>query len=564
MTGHTAVVERDVDVVMRDGVVLRADVYRPEGPGPYPTLLQRTPYGKNHYWFTTACLIRPLEAVARGFAVVIQDCRGSSTSEGLLTPLSCEADDGYDTVEWAAQQSWSNGSIATYGSSYMGVTALQAALARPPHLTAVVGYVTGANYEDGFVRSGGAFELLFALGWVTRRGLERIRRLDPSTPQRTEALERLQWISDHMAEACATVPLEDVLGPAAQFLPHWRDWMEHDTYDEFWRAMDVTVDFADSGISLLSIGGWYDQLLKGHLDLQEVVETARAAGQEVDANLVIGPWEHNSYLSLLGSYAGDAFFGESAGSGTPGLERSVLDWLEPRLTGLPPAEQAPVRYFVMGADEWRTSPVWPPSHAALELRLGDQGALTADAPAAGTISWVHDPFDPVPTVGGRHLGTWYGRAGVLDQATVEQRDDVLVFSTEPLTEPLTVVGDVRAMLRVSSDAPSADFTAKLVDVRPDGYCANIAEAITRVRAGDTALGTAPVDVEVDLWATAHEFGVGHRVRVEIASSNYPRFDVNGGAPVRATSAPRDTWRTARQTIHVGGPDGSRIVLGLES
>jgi putative CocE/NonD family hydrolase len=522
-------------------------------------------------------MFHPFDAVERGYTVYVQDARGRFNSDGDWIPIHGERDDGYDTVEWASAQPWSNGKVGVYGSSYMGVTALQALASRPPHLAAGVVYLTGANYYDGWVYSGGVLELMFVLRWCAGQAMDTLRRSNMSDKGRSAARERLVWILDHPEQASRFRPLIDVFGPADPLVPHWRTWLEHPEYDAFWQAADPLTRVAEAGIPILSIAGWYDGFLKGHIDLHDALTKARfGRSDRPHEDLILGPWDHEAYLSLRPSTAGDASFGVRAVAGQPGLGSTILDWFDrwlgkTREDGT--LEGSISRYFVIGASEWRSSKQWPPSTKMQRLYLSGSranssagsGRLEYEAPITSSINaFVHDPGNPVPTVGGRHLGYWYGHAGIQNQAAVEQRSDVLVFTSEPLSKPLTLAGAVQAELYVQSTMQSADFALKLVDVRPDGYCANVADGIRRVNwPVGKASGNDVRKIAVDLWHSAYLFGAGHRLRLEIAGSNFPRFDVNdgigGGSSVRAkaVSAPYE------QKVLAGTQWPSSIAVQLE-
>jgi putative CocE/NonD family hydrolase len=576
---HRVVVERDVACPMRDGTILRADVYRPES-GSHPTLVTRTPYSKDNPLSVTNLMFVPLVAAERGFVVVVQDVRGRFKSDGFWEPILCEGDDGYDMVEWAAQQEWSTGDVGIFGSSYMGATALQALATAPPHLRTAVAYLTGGNYQDGWVYTGNALELLFNLRWTAGQTLAELHRFDFSGAELESARARLRWILDDPDRAMRFTPLEDIFEPLERAVPYWREWLSHPRYDEFWESVDLTKSLAGVDVPVLNIAGWYDGFLGGQLKVYDVLtgrndsDGARVAGARSAHELDIGPWDHESYQGMRPNFAGDAFFGPEAVSGAAGLSERILGWFDRWLRpDVPqPASSAPVRYFHMGPHQWREAPAWPPPGAGTSLfltsggsansRKGD-GRLHAEPGQVEIVdSYVHDPRNPVPTAGGRHLGYGYGRAGVQDQSTIELRPDVLCYTTPQLTAPLDVIGPVRLRLHVRSSAQYTDFTAKLVDVRPDGYCANVAEGILRIGAGGGDLrGEEPVAIEVDLWDTAYRFEPGHQVRLEVSSSNFPKFDRNGNVtPVPSSSAEHD-WQPAVQRIHSGPRYPSVLRLG---
>lgn len=572
------VVERDVACPMRDGTILRADVYRPES-GSHPTLVTRTPYSKDHPLSVTNLMFPPVVAAERGYAVVVQDVRGRFRSDGRWEPFRCEADDGYDTVEWAARQGWSTGEVGLYGSSYMGVTTLQAVAAAPPSLRTAIAYLTGGNYQDGWVHTGQALELLFNLRWTAGQALPELHRFGYSEDQLERAKARLRWILDEPDSAMRFTPLADIFEPLESAASYWREWLRRPTYDEYWQSVDLTRSLVDVEIPVLNIAGWYDGFLGGQLEVHDLLTRTEADGAPRSTpahELVIGPWDHESYQGMRPNAAGDAFFGPDAVSGAAGLGERILGWFDRWLGGdAPPRERrAPVQYFHMGPHKWCDADAWPPpgpgttlflaSGGSANTREGD-GRLTAAPEGVGAVdSYLYDPHDPVPTVGGRHLGYGYGRAGVQDQSAVELRPDVLCYTGPLLTSTLDVIGPVRLVLHVRSSARYTDFTAKLVDVRPDGYCANVVESILRVGpdVGDLD-GDEPVRIEIDLWDTAYRFDIGHRVRVELSSSNFPKFDRNGNVAAVPSSSSEDDWCSAVQHVHTGPRHPSALHLGLQ-
>ena len=578
----TIVVERGVLVPMRDGVRLATDVYRPAGPGRSPVLVHRTPYGKDDLWPVATLVFSPIEAAARGYAVVVQDCRGRFASEGEWIPFVVEGPDGHDTVEWAAEQPWSDGRVGIYGSSYSGVTALQAAIHAPPHLRACVAYMTGANYHEGWVYSGGAFELGFGLWYALHQAWDALGRSGLDEAGVAEAAGRLTRAALDPMTAFRELPLGEHPLFAGGIAPYWRDWTTHERYDEYWRQIDVVANAAKIRIPVLHIAAWYDGFLRGHLDLERALSAHPDARVREQHRMVVGPWEHMAYLGVRKASAGERDFGPIAVGGPTTAAPLSFEWFDRFVAEREPHTDAArrVRYFLMGANEWREADAWPPPHRALRLHLrgggransrnGD-GRLSREAPDAEPPDrFVHDPNDPVPTAGGRSMIPGVCAPGVQDRAKVEGRADVLVYTADALDAPLAIAGPVSATLFVRADAPVADFVAKLVDVEPSGYCAPIAEGILRARLPRTlaredpaALGEA-VAVEVDLLATAHVFGAGHRVRLEIAGSDFPKYDRNpgGGASSLQARAP-DLRRVVQEVLH-DAEHPSRLTLPVSS
>lgn len=561
----TVFVERDVMVEMRDGVKLATDVYRPRDAENCPTLVHRNPYHKSNASSVGGLILNPLDAAREGFAVVIQDVRGRFGSEGEWEPFVNEAADGYDTVEWAAEQPWSNGRVGVYGSSYHGVTALQAVIADPPHLDAALAYLTGANYHDGWVYSDGAFELGFALWWVLYLATDTAGRLDIPAEQREELRSELLALSGGAEVAASKRPLAEnpvFDHPAAEYV---RDWFDHPEYDDYWRAIDIVEGVRGVDTPVLHATGWYDLLLRGHLDLYDAIDETGGERARAEQRFIVGPWDHEAYATLTPDRAGDRKFGYDAAGGTALMADLSLQWFgywladEGTIDDLPP-----VRYYQMGENDWKTASNWPPEHTPTRFyfrsggdangRFGD-GRLTESKPVDEPAdSYVYDPDNPVPSVGGRTLHLNLGDPGVKDRAAVETRDDVLVFTSRKLTEPLAIVGSVSVTLYASSSAPDTDFVATLVDVEPDERCVPIAEGIIRTRYRDSPDGeqwlhpSSVYELDLDLQAVAHTFGVGHRFRIEVASSNFPRFDRHPNVAESVADVGSGDVQTATQNV----------------
>lgn len=530
----TVVVERDRSVEMADGVALATDVYRPDDDAEHPVLVHRNPYDKSNAKSVGGLVFNPLNAVEAGFVVVVQDVRGRFGSEGKWEPFEHEREDGYETVEWAARQPWSDGHVGIYGASYHGVTALQAAAADPPHLDAVFAYSTGCNYQQGFVYEGGAFELGFGLYWTL--GLTRDEQ------RGVEDLKVLETLADARANPAAYAekrPTAKTL-PTDELASYWRTWLDHPEYDEYWRDLDVGPAIAGVDTPVLHLSGWYDIFLQGHLDL---ADRLHAEGND-HHRFVVGPWNHVAYTTGTPSKVGNRLFGPDAGTGTGLMSDLALDWFGIWLVDDPDPELGPsVRYFQMGRDEWRVSDKWPPEHDPRRFYLhGADGG--ADGLLTGTLShaepgadqspdsYRYDPDDPVPSRGGRMHQPTLDRSGVRDQTPVMARDDVLAYASPRLTEPLAVAGPVECRLHVGCSQPDTDLVATLVDFEPSGYRANVADGVLRARYRNGTDEPAYLDpgttydVTVDMGAVAHTFGRGHQVGLAVTGSDFPRFDRN--------------------------------------
>lgn len=568
------VVERDVMVAMRDGVRLAADVYRPDDDAPHPVLMHRTPYGKAMPLYLHATGLDTIAAVERGYAVVSQDCRGRSASEGAWRPFRHEADDGHDTVEWLAGQPWCDGRVGAWGCSYMGLTALLAAVAAPPHLRAVMSYMAGPSAYRGWAYTGGAFELGFATFWSTRGAWETLRRLDAADERRAALTAALHALTARPSQIVARLPVAELAGEAAELIPFWEDWLAHPTLDDFWRAVDVPARAREIRVPVLHISGVGDNLLAGHLALNDALAEHPDEAVRETHRFVLGPWDHESYQTSRPSASGQQDFGPQARNGAAQFDPLAREWFDHWLRDAetPLLARPRASYFLTGADEWREAASWPPPHRPLALHLAAGGRLLAEPPAGEEPpdGYEHDPLDPVPNVGGRTLAPVFGPPGVQDQRGVEAREDVLVYTQEPLTAPLTVAGPVTLTLFVSSSAEDTDFTGKLVDVEPGGYCRNLAEGIVRMRhrhggADEALLRPGEVaEVEIDLQAVAHVFAPGHAVRVEVASAAFPHFSRNLNARVRPELGTEADARVARQSVFHDAGRPSRLVLPVVS
>lgn len=544
-----AQIEFDVPATMRDGTVLLADVFRPDGDGPWPVALVRTPYGKQ-FLGTLA-----YTAVRRGFLTVTQDVRGRFASDGEWQPLTYEERDGYDTVRWAAALPGSSGVVGMLGPSYLGNTQWMAAVARPPELEAIVPSITWAEPLDGTFMRGGALELGVLANWSLLQDIDTVaRRWRHDLPELGRRLHAL--VADIDALASSTyweLPAGDPPSFSRHDVPRGGFASIEDP-----AAADtcrVAGRQAETDVAAFHIGGWYDIFCQGTLDNHMAMV---AAGKP--SKLLVGPWSHGATLP---HQVGEVNFGFAASDALIDLRRPLidleLDWLDRWLTDrTPPAvDEAPVRLFVMGANRWRDEDAWPLARAVdTDFHLRAHGGLTREAPAPDEAAdgYVYDPADPVPTHGGALLMASDFRQGPLDQARVERRPDVLVYTTGPLADDLEVTGRVSVRLFASSDAPSTDWVARLCDVDADGISRNVTDGVVRVSAtpGEVA------EHVVDLWSTSIVFRAGHRIRVQVTSSNFPRWDRNPNTGESSRTA--TTFRPARQSVHHDAARPSRIVL----
>lgn len=540
----SAVFESDVKVPMRDGVQLAANIWRPKAEGRYPVILMRSPYGKmDEKWdeakrYTTA-----------GYVMVVQDCRGRGKSGGEWEPFRYDVEDGFDTQEWVGKQPWCNGAIGTAGGSYVGWTQWAAAANASKYLKAMVPIVPFDNAYD-IAHSGGAFQLALLMGWGT-------------------AVGGVALSPEKLAEAFRHLPLNTFGDQFEKKVPCLNDWVTHSMYDGYWKQRSIEHRYSAVTVPVLNIGGWYDIFSKTTIEL---VDQVRASSQdrEVRRNqfVVIGPWGHG----VGGRKIGELDFGAEA---TFKVEEWQFKWFEYWLKGQETGvEDWPAYYlFVMGENRWRGENEWPLKRAQFTSyylhgdgkanSLNGDGSLSPTAPGQEkSDAFAYDGDDPVPTVGGNNLVG--ASAGPYDQTKVEERADVLVYSTAPLEQDIEVTGPVKLMLHAASSARDTDFTAKLVDVHPDGKAFNLCDGIIRARyrnglAKEVLLEPGKAEqFEIDLWVTSNRFQRGHRIRLEVSSSNFPRFDRN---PNSGKTFGTDTeLLSAKQTIFHDAGHPSHLVL----
>jgi len=527
--------ESNVPVKMRDGVTLRADIYRPKTDEKLPVLLTRTPYDKTRNWITPFAHV----AAARGYVVIMQDVRGRYESEGEWYPFKYEGNDGYDTIEWAGTLPYTNGKVGMFGGSYVGATQMLAALTKPPHLAAICPTVTASNYHENWTYQGGAFEQWFNQSWTS--GL-------------AENTETRRWNGLKTAiDGMKTLPLTEypvMRADANGLAPYYLDWLAHPNFDEYWKQWSMEDHYGQIQVPVFTVAAWYDIFMGG--SLRNFVRLQTEAGSEAAR-------KGQRLLVEIGGHAGSGRkigavdFGEKAALNADEL---MLRWYDHLLKGEANGAEndKPVKIFVMGKNVWRDEDNWPlaraqstkyflHSHGAANGISGD-GTLSATAPAAEQRdTYNYDPADPTPTIGGPLCcGAPPPGNGPQDQRPAEARSDVLVFTTPAFTQELEVTGPIGADVYVSSSAVDTDFTAKLVDVWPNGFAQNVTDGILRMRyrnSNEKPEWMNPGDayrVTIDMWATSNVFLAGHKLRLEISSSDFPRFDRNlNTGEIQATS-----------------------------
>jgi uncharacterized protein len=491
---NSVAIERDLRVPMSDGTVLLADHYLPIVSHPAATVLVRCPYGRG----APFSLLEAQLAAERGFHVLLQSCRGTFGSGGQFEPMRHEISDGQDTVAWLRGQSWFDGRLATFGASYLGFVQWALAMDPPPELRAAVVYV-GPHDLSRVVYRHGVFALYDGLGWgdlVVHQ--ERVNAV--SGIVRTVTADR------RLRPALNRMPLRagvrDLLGDEAPWLYRWLD--HPDLADPYWAPVQCAAALERISVPTLLVGGWQDLFLEQTLEQYRVL-----AARDVPTRVIVGPWTHVDASTRSGPA-----FAES------------LAWLD-RYVGQDPEDPKPghsARVWVGGARAWREITDWPPAGTVPDRwYLGPDGTLAPGAPASGLdVSFRYDPADPTPSVGGATLSPT--AAGVRDNRPVEQRPDVLVFTSAPLGQPVEIIGDVTAELQVTRDNPNADLFVRLCDVDQRGRSRNVCDGIVRLTAADPLAGT----VRVSLIGAAHRFGRGHRLRLQVAGGAHPRFARNPG------------------------------------
>lgn len=558
---------------MRDGVRLATEVYLPSEPGRYPVVLTRSPYNRGSEAMGSVCdNARSISLARSGYAALNQDVRGRYRSEGTFDPFQQEGPDGYDAVEWAAAQPWSNGKVGVSGSSYMGVTSWQATASAPPHLVATTADIAASDYHNHWIYVNGALDILVAQGWTYgylaadtyRRHLDGIGTSAERTDHGVAA-----WLDEAKRDLLSRwtwqLPLES-LGAFRTVAPYYYDWLAHPNFAPYWAQVDLETRYAEVTVPTLNTGGWYDVFQVG--TVQNFLGVSAQGGTDQarnSAKLVMGCCGHTRMQGLI-QWGPDAQLPGAALNTRwfdywlKGLDDGITTMPAVQLVVLVPPDEG-----TQGDAFWVTGDRYPlpgTERVKFNLRSGGRantrngdGVLDASGYASGPPDrYVYDPRDPVPTAGGNLCCGPLLERGAVDQSEVELRDDVLVYTSEPLTEDLAVIGPVSVALWAASSAYDTDFTAKLVDVHPDGIAHNVLDRIVRARFREgSRKPPQPItpgqayEYRIDLGHTGTMFRAGHRVRLEISSSNFPHYDrnPNTGLPIGQESE----LRKATQTIH---------------
>jgi len=536
-------VQTNVPATMRDGTTLMSNVYRPADDGEYPVLLTRLPYGKDQPRDFT--YFDPARAARRGYIVVVQDVRGRFASEGEFASFPQEMDDGHDSVEWAAKLPGSNGKVGMWGLSYFGKTQWHAATTRPPSLMSMVPGQTWGNHLNGASLRGGAQELgliqLWTQGAIAPHEIFRKYATDPEKLNE-KLLEVIGIVNELLAGGgYDALPLSDLPDPGGLTAA---SGLGRGVEDPIWDHLNIDGKYDRIEAPTFHIGGWHDCFIGETLRQYEAMKAHSEEAGMRPPRLLVGPWTHAGF----GTTFGDLDFGMTSTGGFINADGDFterhLRWFDATLKDDEEAlaNRPPVEIFVMGENRWRGYEEWPvPGSREESWYLGSGYSLSQDTPGAESPDeYDYDPRDPVPTIGGPSLLADIHRPGACDQREVEGRSDVLVYTSEVLRENYTVIGAVHATLFAASSAPDTDFVVRLVDVYPDGRAIGITDGIIRASARESY--PAPDVIEpkelsfitpgevyeyaIDLWATGISFGAGHRIRVEVTSSCFPRWDRN--------------------------------------
>ncbi|MGE5646397.1 MAG: CocE/NonD family hydrolase [Acidobacteriota bacterium] len=534
-------------VKMRDGVELSADIYRPEPAGRYPVILSRTPYVK------ASMLGQGRHFASHGYVFVAMDVRGRGDSDGVFVPYRNDGIDGYDAIEWCAAQPWSNGKVATYGGSYLGRVQWLTAVLQPPHLVAMVPLVSPS---DPFAEWPTGLPLPMDISWYHL-----------TAGHVSQNMDAVDWSKVHMH-----LPLVTMDDAAGRPDPNWKAMFDHPLLDDWWEPLRYQNKYDRVRVPVLNISGWYDDEQLG-TPLNYIGMTTKGATPEIRKNqkLLMGWWPHSTFIA--GTKLGNVDFGSGA---IFDREAYILRWFDYWLKGIDTGimREPPVKLFVMGENRWADENEWPiartkwtkfflHSKGRANSLYGDGKLSTAEPAKEPVDAYTYDPAQPTPFV---TEPSFAQIGGPDDYRSVERRDDVLVYTSEPVTEDTQVCGPIRARLYAASSARDTDFMAMLIDVWPNGYAERLIDGMVRARFRDGMEKPSLIEpgriyaYNIDAWNTCQTFLKGHRIRVQIASSAFPKYDrnPNTGEPLGKTTR----LQIADQKIYHDAEHPSHIVLPL--
>jgi len=584
------IIEQNSMIPMRDGIKLATDIYRPAQEGQWPVLVTRHPYNKDFRFPFPGWEDRRMavevnlfaeRVVEAGYVIVVQDVRGRYASEGDFIPFLFDAQDGVDTIAWAASQPWSSGQVGMFGVSYQALAQWQAAIAQPAALRALA--PSQSPHAGGlYPYQGGAFMPAMVLGLLGSLVPEEVKRRADKGQATSADMEQLtQALGDFQAQY-TRLPLTDqpvLRNPA----PYYFDWLAHPDFDDYWRTSRPEDFYKHVSIPTLTISGWHDIFLlndlRQHQGMKQYGGSALARQQQ---HLVVGPWAHGNFMW---GYP-DRSYGEGGAAASPLAVSMLTDiqlrWYDHWLKGLDNGvEQAkPVRIFVMGIDQWREEEAWPLPDTHYRPYYLHSGGHANTAHGDGTLStkqmvqgsedvYCYDPHNPVLTISGFAIDPkQQGNPGPYDQREIEKREDVLCYTTAPLEHPVEVTGPIELVLYVSSSACDTDFTGKLVDVHPDGRAERLTDGILRARYRESL--EQPVlmepdyiyELHIDLGATSNVFLAGHRIRLEVSSSNFPRFDRNSNTGGTIATEQAEDFVPAINHVHHNEAYPSHVILPI--
>jgi putative CocE/NonD family hydrolase len=540
-----AVSPETVSMRTRDGVRLDADVYRPDGSGPFPVLLMRMPYGRQIA--STLCYAHPSWYADRGYIVVIQDVRGRGTSEGVFRLFADDVADGEDTVRWAAALQGSSGAVGMYGFSYQGTNQLLAASSGLAALKALAPAMIGWDIGSDWAYENNAFCLAAGLGWATQLGAETARLAGDE--EAFCAFFRASGSSSFQSPIAAR---PDYIERFEKYT-HYQAWLHNPPGSSYWHEISPALRARSLEVPMLFVGGWYDSHLPGTI----AAFRHFASGGPERTRIVIGPWTHFPWTRSIGGHD----FGTDAMTDIDQLQVRWFDyWLKGKNMGL--AAEPPVRLFDMGENTWHDFPTWPQKSATLFLSGSGRASIdegngklgSEPASREGTEFIVHDPWRPVPAVGGAY-GTPPGPA---DRSVIDARPDVLTFTSEPALEPMALAGDVTAELWLVVDAPSFDVSCVVSRVSPNGGAMPLAQGYRLVKSGAN-LNHA---IQIPMRATCATIKLGERVRLSIAGASFPAYPVNPGTGKNPTAASASEARIITIGLRHGGRYASWLRVGV--